>query len=174
MEKGTMNFAPEIVAYEPSWNFSPGGGFSNYFPQPDYQSPFVSKYLSIIGDENSNLYNRFGRAYPDISASSIHFDVIWNGTQLLPIEDCDGTSASTPTVAAIFSLLNDALISHGKPPMGFLNPWLYKRGWKAFVDVKEGAILGCNTTGFPATEGWDVASGFGAPVSCRFSDKILI
>ena len=66
-------------------------------------------------------------------------------------------------MASIFALVNDALIANGKSPLGFLNPWLYKKGYKAFVDVTEGNTMGCNTTGFSATAGWDAASGFGTP-----------
>ena len=33
-----------------------------------------------------------------------------------------GTSASTPVVASIITLNNDARISAGKKPVGFLNP----------------------------------------------------
>jgi tripeptidyl-peptidase-1 len=36
-----------------------------------------------------------------------------------------GTSASTPVVAGAIALLNDELLAAGKPPMGFLNPWIY-------------------------------------------------
>lgn len=39
-----------------------------------------------------------------------------------------GTSASTPVAAAVIALLNDFLISQGKPPLGFANPWLYTIG----------------------------------------------
>lgn len=39
-----------------------------------------------------------------------------------------GTSASTPAAAAVISLLNDYLISKRKPPLGFLNPFLYSKG----------------------------------------------
>jgi hypothetical protein len=36
-------------------------------------------------------------------------------------------SSDVQTAAAIFSLLNDYRLSNGKPPLGFLNPWLYGR-----------------------------------------------
>lgn len=55
-----------------------------------------------------------------------------------------GTSASTPAVSAIFALVNDALLAAGKSPLGFLNPWLYKRGHKAFTDVTSGSAVGCS------------------------------
>ena len=106
------------------------------------------------------LYNPSGRAYPDLAAQGYHYSTIWNGT-LLPL---DGTSASTPTaLAAIFSLVNDDMIGKGKPPMGFLNPWLYSAGHKGFMDVVHGSAVGCGTHGFPAKKGWDAVTGFGTP-----------
>lgn len=156
-----MGFHPEVVAYDPRNKFSSGGGFSNYFPQPKYQKEAVSGYLATIGSEFAELYNKSGRAYPDIAAYGVNYTIIWNGTLRL----VDGTSAATPTIAAILSLLNDALISHGRSPLGFLNPWLYKKGKSAFVDVTTGSAIGCNTTGFPAVKGWDAVTGFGTPVN---------
>jgi tripeptidyl-peptidase I len=63
-----------------------------------------------------------------MAAQGQNFSTIWNGT-VLPV---DGTSAATPTAASIFALVNDALISAGKSPMDFLNPWLYSGVYKAF------------------------------------------
>jgi len=85
--------------------------------------------------------------------------VIWNGT----LRRVGGTSASCPATAAIFSLVNDALITAGRPPMGFINPWLYSRGYIAFTDVTNGSSFGCGTAGFPAQQGWDAATGVGTP-----------
>ncbi|ORY09125.1 tripeptidyl peptidase-like protein [Clohesyomyces aquaticus] len=161
----TVGFKPEVAAYDPKNKFASGGGFSNYFPQPKYQREAVEEYLDTIGDQFSRLYNKSGRAYPDLAAYGVNYTIIWNGTLRL----VDGTSASTPAMAGIFALLNDALISHGRPTLGFLNPWLYKKGRKAFTDVTSGSAIGCNTSGFPATEGWDAVTGFGTP---RF-DKLL-
>jgi tripeptidyl-peptidase-1 len=36
-------------------------------------------------------------------------------------------------------------------------------GHKAFTDVVAGSSVGCNTDGFHAGPGWDVASGWGTP-----------
>ncbi|KAF8263860.1 hypothetical protein EI94DRAFT_550944 [Lactarius quietus] len=61
-----------------------------------------------------------------------------------------------PSVAGIISLLNDCLISKGKPPLGFLNPWLYGEGLAGFNDITSGSNPGCGTNGFSATiVGWD-------------------
>lgn len=77
-------------------------------------------------------------------------------------------SAATPTAASVMALVNDAMIAAGKPVMGFMNPWLYSVGSKAFTDVTSGSALGCNTTGFAAAPGWDAVTGFGTPVSSSF------
>jgi tripeptidyl-peptidase-1 len=68
----------------------------------------------------------------------------------------------------------DALIAAKKPPMGFLNPWLYGGGWKTLTDVVNGSAVGCGTTGFPAMEGWDAVTGFGTPVSFPLLSEIEI
>lgn len=73
-------------------------------------------------------------------------------------------SASAPIVASVIALLNDALIAAGKPVLGFLNPWLYSKGFAGFNDVFHGSARGCDVVGFPAGKGWDAAAGFGTPV----------
>lgn len=55
---------------------------------------------------------------------SCRFQVIVGGE----VESVGGTSASSPTFAAIVTLLNDARIASGKSPLGFLNPLLYSKG----------------------------------------------
>lgn len=67
-------------------------------------------------------------------------------------------------MSSIISLVNDALISSNKPPLGFLNPWLYSKGYKGFTDILSGNSQGCGVTGFPVTKGWDPITGFGTPV----------
>lgn len=156
----TKNFTPEVVAYDARNNFASGAGFSNYFPRPSYQDPAVPAYISSLGSLYAGLYNTSGRGYPDIAAQGYHFLTVWNGT-IVPL---DGTSASTPTAAAVISLVNDALLAAGKAPLGWLNPWLYGGGYRAFTDVTIGSAIGCGVAGFPASVGWDAATGWGTPV----------
>jgi tripeptidyl-peptidase-1 len=59
------------------------------------------------------------------------------------------------TVAAIISLLNDYQLSHGRPALGFLNPWLYGKGAAGLRDITTGSNPGCGTDGFSAAVGWD-------------------
>jgi len=89
---------------------------------------------------------------------------IWNGTHFYG----GGTEVSAPTAAGVFALVNDARLAAGLPTLGLLNPWLYKRGYKAFTDVTSGSALGCydladSGLGLPATKGWDAVTGFGTP-----------
>ncbi|KAJ7437093.1 tripeptidyl peptidase A [Mycena galericulata] len=149
---GTMGISPEI-----STNFS-GGGFSNYFSRPAYQDKAVEHYLGKLHHGTyDGLYNRFG--IPDVSAQSRKFQIYWRGVPT----SIGGTSAATPTFAGIVTLLNDARLAAGRPPLGFLNPLLYKRGARALNDVVVGSNPGCGTPGFNATEGWDPATGLGTP-----------
>jgi len=45
-------------------------------------------------------------------------------------------------------MLNDARISAGKTPLGFLNPFLYSAGYTALNDITMGNNPGCGTEGF--------------------------
>ncbi len=58
-------------------------------------------------------------------------------------------------VAGIISLLNDYLLSKGRPPLGFLNHRLYLQSLKGLTDIKSGSNPGCGTPGFSAIAGWD-------------------
>ncbi|KAI4160428.1 MAG: hypothetical protein LQ342_005752 [Letrouitia transgressa] len=155
----TKNFNPEVAAFDPRNGFVSGGGFSNYFPRPAYQDGIVPPYVQSLNGAYKGLYNPQGRAYPDIAAQGQAFQTVWNGTDVR----LDGTSASTPAASAVLTLVNDALLAAGKKPLGFLNPWLYKKGYKAFTDIVSGNSMGCGTDGFPAVKGWDAVTGFGTP-----------
>lgn len=167
----TMNFTPEVVAYKESSAYASGGGFSNYFSRPLYQDDVVDAYVKSLGSRDAAFYNQSGRAYPDIAGQGFDYAEVWDSRDVR----VSGTSASTPAISAILALVNDALLAAGKSPLGFLNPWLYKRGHKAFTDITSGSAVGCSELGdglgFPAKEGWDAVTGFGTP---RFKDILQV
>lgn len=151
---------PEVVADDRARNgYVSGGGFSRYFRRPRYQDTVVSAYVKNLGSTFKGLYNPHGRGYPDVSTQGFRYAIVWNGTT----RTVDGTSAATPAFAAITALINDALLAAGRPVLGFLNPFIYARGFEGLMDVTQGSAIGCNTTGFPATKGWDAVTGFGTP-----------
>ncbi|KAJ6784144.1 hypothetical protein PWT90_04174 [Aphanocladium album] len=164
----TRSFDPVFAAFDGRSDFVTGGGFSEYFSRPAYQQTAVENYLGGIANLHEGMFNPRGRAIPDVATQGYHFAIIYNGTAHL----LDGTSGSAPTFAAIVALLNDALLAEGKPPLGFLNPWLYsaKSGLR---DVTHGAATGCNTTGFPTAVGWDAATGLGTPWFPELKDLAL-
>ncbi|THV07777.1 subtilisin-like protein [Dendrothele bispora CBS 962.96] len=151
---GTTRVNPEIVA-----DFS-GGGFSNLFARPDYQADAVSGYLNALGDQFQGLFNKSGRAYPDVAAQGEGFQVVIGGR----VGSVGGTSASSPTFAGIIALLNDFRLSKGLSSLGFLNPLLYSNP-DVFNDIVSGSNPGCGTDGFSAAlnPGWDPVTGLGTP-----------
>jgi tripeptidyl-peptidase-1 len=124
----TVGFAPETAI-----NFT-GGGFSNVFPTPDYQTSAVASFLETVPGDFAGIFNKTGRGYPDVSTQGVNFFTIVGGQGSV----LSGTSASSPTFASIIALINDHLIAAQKPVLGFLNPWLYSKASSAFADITTG------------------------------------
>ncbi|KAI1378899.1 Pro-kumamolisin [Hypoxylon crocopeplum] len=155
----TRHLDPVMVGFDARGGFMSGGGFSDYFDRPKYQDSAVKSYLKGLNTTYRGLYNPDGRGIPDVSAMGYHHTIVWNGIAHL----LDGTSGSAPTFAAIIALINDALLAEGRPPLGFLNPWLYSSALTGLKDVSFGSNRGCDTLGFDSVEGWDAATGLGTP-----------
>ncbi|KAI9069415.1 family S53 protease [Trametes sanguinea] len=151
---GTTSYNPETAASLSA------GGFSNYFTTPSYQQADVQAYIASLGSTYSGLYNASGRGFPDVATQAIGYPVIADGS----VFTLQGTSCSSPTFASVVALLNDRLAAQGKPPLGFLNPFLYsEKGRAALNDITTGSNPGCNTDGFSAGTGWDPVTGLGTP-----------
>jgi len=150
--------------------FGSGGGFSWMFDSFKDQADAVARFLATAPQlPPANSFPPHGRATPDVSALGEGYQVILNGT----VVSIGGTSAATPAFAAMVSLLSEARLRAGKPPMGYLNPWLYQNP-DLFTDVTEGNnAIGRGPFslkyGFNCTKGWDPVTGLGTP---RF-DKML-
>jgi tripeptidyl-peptidase-1 len=95
-------------------NFSSSGGFSNYFPRPTYQDGHVETYfhrahltypyyseLNVDFNTTTGIYNRIGRAYPDVSANGAHFPAYMNGT----LFHFYGASLASPLFASVLTLV---------------------------------------------------------------------
>lgn len=158
---GTTGVEPEQAV-----DFS-GGGFSNYFGVPSYQSQVVSDYVKGLDGQYDGLYNTSGRAYPDLAAQGSGFRVVVGGR----IRSVGGTSASSPTVAGIFALLNDYRLSKNLTSLGFINPLIYANP-DGFNDITNGTNPGCGTEGFASKEGWDPVTGLGTPDFKKLQDIV--
>ncbi|KAN0142014.1 family S53 protease [Lactarius tabidus] len=149
----TQNVDPETSA-----PFS-SGGFSNYFPTPSYQTAAKAAHLNSLGSNYTGKFNASGQGFPDVSAAGTNFVIVVGGD----VGTVDGTSCSSPIFASVISLLNDRLISAGRPVIGFLNPFLYSTSASVLNDITTGSNPGCNTNGFNAMVGWDPVTGLGTP-----------
>ena len=177
LDEGTTIFDAEAALQTPlgpgAELFASGGGFSNYFPLPDYQKKAVQQYFaqhdpghpyyeanadaSNIG-ANGGIYNRGGRGIPDISANGANFRAFRNGTNY----HWFGTSLSAPLWNAMITLINQERALQRKKPVGFINPVLYENTW-ALTDIKKGSNPNCGSSGFQAVSGWDPITGLGTP-----------
>lgn len=151
--------------------FGSGGGFSTMFGAFEDQQSAVQHYLEVapqLAPADKAYFPRGGRATPDVSLLGEGYLIIVNGK----LSKVVGTSASAPAFAGMVSLLNEARLAAGAPPMGYLNPFLYQHP-EAFTDILLGhdfigimPIFGIRFEyeyGFNCTEGWDPITGLGTP-----------
>jgi kumamolisin len=141
-----------------------GGGVSQLWQRPSWQT----------GQGTTNSYSDGNREVPDVSALgdpntgwSVYIVGNWNVVA--------GTSAAAPLWAALTVLADQKLSGSGLQPVGFANLPIYAFGadptsWpaKAFNDVNVGENLY-----YPATAGWDPATGWGTPNAAGFVQDLL-
>ena len=159
---------------------STGGGFSNHFSQPAYQTPEINSYLSSNRTPPSDYFNVTGRAYPDVAALGHQFLIYLSGAWGL----VDGTSAAAPVFAGVITHLNQRRLENNLPTMGFINPWFYAQSRQhpgIFTDITvgrnncyegyKGEGYACCEEGFEAIVGWDPLGGLGTP---KFAQMVSI
>lgn len=126
-----------------------GGGLSGFFQQPNWQQ-------NTRGLQNS--YSNGRRQMPDVAAVSNMLAGYFNGQWGYLY----GTSAATPIWASSFALVNQGLVAKtGYYINGADMPYMLAHQYpkdKPFYDVVKG-----NNLYYPATSGWDFASGLGTP-----------
>lgn len=126
----------ETAVNVPDEGFWSGGGFSNYWPTPDYQQSTLAKYFKNtpppynLTSYGNPYFNQSGRGYPDVSAVGLNILLYIEGSPNF----VGGTSASAPIFSSIITLINEKRLGAGKSTVGFVNPTLYKNP-HAFTDV---------------------------------------
>jgi len=153
---------------ETYYQWTTGGGFSKYAIRPSWQNAAVNSYLSSQALIPPNQwFNRGNRGYPDISALGARILTIQEGSLAVTA----GTSAATPIIAGIITLLNDARFNMGKKQLGFLNPMLYQAAQAAPTSFKyinagnnRGTIGTVCEYGYGCWNGWSPVTGLGTPV----------
>jgi subtilase family serine protease len=121
-----------------------GGGVSHEFGVPAWQR------------NTASTTGAAGRSLPDIT-----------------LEGTSGTSESSPLMAAIVGLADQAA---GRD-LGLINPALYAIGpngtGSGIVDVTSGCNSTATVTGFCAGKGYDIASGWGTIDAARFVPALV-
>ena len=146
---------------EPIEQAGSGGGLSTFFERPSWQS----------GPGVANPFSNGMRQVPDVSGDAdplSGWDIFTNGSE----QPGGGTSASAPFWAACAALIDQDLMQRNLPVIGFANPGLYRFAQSppdlpapALHDVTAGTNLY-----YPATVGWDFATGLGTPDVAALAD----
>jgi tripeptidyl-peptidase I len=130
---------PNGLTERATTDFASGGGFSNVFDTPDYQTSVVKAYFDRVklnftgyADPGTNftgvghgVYKLGGRGYPDVAAVGRSYVVRTNSSWYT----LSGTSLAAPVWAAMLTLINEERIAAGKNTVGFVNPALVSFVW---------------------------------------------
>ncbi len=158
----TLQASNDQIVNETVWNDqstgggATGGGVSNVFPLPTWQTGFDVPAPTVQGG---------GRGVPDVSGDAdpnTGYNILVDGETGV----FGGTSAVAPLWAGLVARINQQLANQqaGKS-LGFLNPLIYTQAveGEGFNDVTEG-----NNGAFSAAPGWDACTGLGTPDGVRF------
>jgi kumamolisin len=134
-----------------------GGGLSTLFQQPSWQT----------GTGVKNQYSNGKRELPDVSAISLNVPLYLAGKWY----SSGGTSLAAPVWAAGVTLVDQGLNKHNQSLMGgpasFYKVANKGGSFHPYFDVTQG-----NNLFYPATAGFDLASGLGAPNLLDFGKTV--
>ncbi|KAJ8603321.1 hypothetical protein CTAYLR_009025 [Chrysophaeum taylorii] len=145
-----------------------GGGFSTYYAQPNFTLAAISDYFDQVAPVSG--YNASGRAYPDLALSGYDYLVVIGGAEYY----VSGTSCSSPTVAAMASLVNAVRVEAGASGLGYVLPSIYAQNGSFTNDITSGSNNCvaedefCCDQGFDAATGWDPVTGWGSVDYAKF------
>ncbi|WP_319431976.1 S53 family peptidase [Mycobacterium sp. RTGN5] len=125
------------------------GGVSRLFARPDYQRAVV-----VARDTDHRLV-------PDVSAVADPFtgvQIVFNQAKRIG----GGTSQSAPIWAGMAALMNQYVIARGAPPLGDINPLLYRVALGSRLPGFRDITAGGNAVDNP-TPGYDLVTGLGSP-----------
>ena len=158
---------------ETVWNngagLGTGGGISMVNPIPVWQQG-----ISMAANQGSTAF----RNLPDVAMDANDVYVLYgNGTSGAFV----GTSCSTPLWAGFTALVNQFAVSNGAPMAGFINPMVYAIGKGSnslgysnlFHDITVGNNeSAASPTRFTAATGYDLCTGWGAPIGSNLITAI--
>jgi subtilase family serine protease len=203
-EFGWSTFKYSYDSSNDAWNplgfvYGSGGGVSNIFAEPSYQS-------GAGIDSSSFGFGRSGRVVPDVSmVGDPNTGMLVGQTQTFPDGSVayseyriGGTSLASPLFAGILAVVNQSRMNAGDPSIGFANPALYGAPASAYndiadpmspttgvarndfansVDSSDGVVTSLRALGWEgqtihATIGYDDMTGLGTPNGTAFINAL--
>ena len=141
---------------ETAWVDSGGGISPDKIAIPAYQ-----KLSGVINSSNKGSTTL--RSGPDVAANAnFTFYTCANQTTCLANE-FGGTSFAAPMWAGFIALVNQQLVSQGKPTIGFLNPTIYSENVTSAYSTGFHDITSGKSGSFSAETGYDLVTGWGSP-----------
>lgn len=155
LEASGSTISSEVVWNELASNEgATGGGVSNQFPLPSWQS------ASNVPASNTSTG---GRGVPDVAGDAdptTGYTIRVDG-QTFPI---GGTSAVAPLWAGLIAVANAQL----GVQVGFINPAIYAtKATVGFNDITQGTNGNAQFPLYPAGPGWDPCTGQGSPIAVK-------
>ncbi len=158
-----------------------GGGLSSIWTMPSWQSapgvvnPFTSSTACPVSSGTGSTGSC--REVPDVSALADPQDgyvIFCSCNPGSGWSAAGGTSAAAPVWAALVALANQACSANS----GLLNPTLYSLATSHPADFRDITVGNNDLTGtaggrYPATAGYDMASGLGSPTASLFQPGAL-
>jgi kumamolisin len=143
-------------ASETAW-LNGGGGFSpNNIPIPSWQLVTADQCIDVAC--STTLRNG-----PDVSANANFTFYVCADQDGCNANYYGGTSFAAPMWAGYLALANQQLLANGSATtLGFINPILYTIGLGSNYDTDFHDIT-VGSNGYSATEGYDLATGWGSP-----------
>jgi kumamolisin len=164
--------SPGWAASETAWPRG-GGGISGVSAMPSWQTGagVINSYSSGVPCDH-----RGGRCreVPDVSASATNYAVYSGGRWV----SLSGTSLAAPLWAGLLAMIDAAETPTCHPPgrLGFVDPALYYYATNDPADFSD-VTTGRNNFGrakdgaYPATSGYDMATGLGTPVAANLAQS---
>jgi subtilase family serine protease len=141
---------------ETAWVDSGGGISPDKIAIPAYQ-----KLSGVINSSNKGSTTL--RSGPDVAANAnFTFYTCANQTTCLANE-FGGTSFAAPMWAGFIALVNQQLVSQGKPTIGFLNPTIYTENVTSAYSTGFHDVTSGKSGSFSAETGYDLVTGWGSP-----------
>jgi subtilase family serine protease len=146
---------------ETAWVDSGGGISPDKIAIPSWQKAAIN---------STNKGSTTLRNGPDVSANA-NFTFYTCGDQTTcQANEYGGTSFAAPMWAAYVALVNQKLVSEGKPTIGFINPTIYSENADATTYANDFHDISSGKSGsYTAVKGFDLVTGWGSPTPSLLS-----